>query len=434
MPDDTFVDSMNREYFSGGLSPGFLAGLRGLPTERDDVRAFVERMFRFMDQAEMTAGDLSVLQGEILGSLLARILPGAWQGRVPPITVKGRHQKIDELVQRSRYLGPRESGSMLDLGCGFPPETTIDSAERLKGWTIHGADPSMPAFMVHDPNGAYATFDSRGEMIYCQPSSPTVENWNALLADPDATLRRFREIQHGFGEASTGVNERPDGAKLTIDPKRSYERPGLTFGVGGIGQVDKTGFDVVRCFNVMYYFNDDFRQKALEWFASILNPGGVLIIGGDWAFTTECRYFVYQHDGDAMPAREFAFSLDNVVPFGLVPFFALHDNDRGLTLLARLVRTLRRDESFRGRYYELADRLRAEHGVCPRGEDGAYGTVSSDLDPAELWPRALAVSETISAEMGEEAVSILKRAGWESWINEIGVVSVSLESPPDDAA
>jgi SAM-dependent methyltransferase len=433
MSDATFVDRMNREHFAGGLSPAFLRGLRDLPTERDDVKAFIVRMFRFMDQAEMTARDLSVLQGDILGSLLARILPGAWQGRVPPITVKGRHQRIDELILNSRYLGPRETGSMLDLGCGFPPETTLDSAERLKGWTIHGADPSMPAFMVHDTDGAYATFNDRGEMIYCQPSAPSVENWNELLADPDATTRRFREIQDRFGEAHSGVNEHPDGSRLTIDPKRTYERPGLTFSVGGIGQVDKSGFDVVRCFNVMYYFNDDFRQKALEWFASILNPGGVLIIGGDWAFTTECRYFVYQHDGDAMPAREFAFSLDNVLPLGLVPFFALHEKDRGLTLLARLVRTLRRDEAFRGRYYDLVDSLREEHGACPRDEDGFYGDVPQGIDPGELWGRAATMSDAISSELGGEAVEILQRAGWESWINEIGIVSVSLESIPEDA-
>ncbi|NIP58229.1 MAG: hypothetical protein GWM92_08180 [Gemmatimonadetes bacterium] len=430
MSDPRFVDRMNREHFGGTLPPGFLEGVRELPTERDDVKAFVDRMFRFMNAAEMRARDLSVLQGEILGSLLARILPGAWQGRVPPITVKGRHRKIDELIRDNRYLGRRPSGSMLDLGCGFPPETTIDSADRLEGWRIHGSDPSMPAFMVHDPEGAYATFDSRGKMIYCQPSAPTVESWNALLADPEETARRFRMIRERFGDASPGLTEGSDGSRLFVDPARSFERPGLTFGVGGIGQVETSEQDVVRCFNVMYYFDDDFREKALEWFASILAEGGILLVGGDWAFTTECRYFLYQREGGAMRPREFSFSLDNVVPLGLVPFFALHERDRGLNLLARLVRTLRRDAGFLARYYGVTDGLRAEHEICPRGADGFYGSVDPEMDPGELWSRAGEISDTIGSELGADAVAVLEGAGWDAGLNEIGLVSVSLESPP----
>jgi hypothetical protein len=355
MSDPDFVDRMNREHFGGGLSPGFLDEMRRLPTERADVKAFIDRMFRFMDRASMTARDLSPFQGAILGSLLGRIHPGAWNGRVPPITVKGRHRKIDELIADNRYLGRRTSGSMLDLGCGFPPETTLDSADRLAGWTIHGADPSMPASMV-----------------------------------------------------------------------RSYERPGLTFGVGGIGEVDIVGQDVVRCFNVMCYFDDDFREKALAWFASVLADGGILLVGGDWAYTLECRFFLYQREGHALRPREFSFGLDNVVPLGLVPFFALHDEDRGLTLLARLLSTLRADRAFRDRYYELTDRLRAENGICPRGDDGFFGSVEPDLDPDDLWRRAADMAETLAAELGPDAVAILERAGWSSRVNEIGLVSVAL--------
>ncbi len=430
MSDPGFTDRMNREYFDGALSPAFLRGLSSLPTEREDVKAFIDRMFRFMGQAEMTAHDLSELQGDIVGTLLARILPGAWGGRVPPVTVQGRHRKIDDFIQENRFLGRRKGGRMLDLGCGFPPVTTLDSADHLTGWTIHGSDPSMPAFMVHDADGSYATFDARGQMIYCQPSTPTVENWNALLADPDAAARRFAEIRDSFGTTDPGLHEGEDGSRLLVDPSRSFERPGLTFGLGGIGQVEVPPQDVVRCFNVMYYFDDDFRETALQWFASVLAEGGILLVGGDWALTTECRYFLYQKEGDAMHAREFSFSLDNVVPLGLVPFFALHEKDRGLTLLARLVRALRRDDAFRARYYQVLDGLRAEHGICPRGEDGFYGGVPTDGDPAELWTRAAEMVETLTDEMGPEAVSVLERAGWTSHVNEVGLVTVSLEDAP----
>lgn len=430
MSGDGFVDHINQKYFGGGLSPAFLEGIRQFPTEREDVRAFIERMCVFAAQAGLRPSDFSALQGDVLGTLIARILPGAWQGRVPPITVKGRHQKIDQLVRANRYLGQRDSGRMLDLGCGFPPETTVDTADALDGWTIQGADPSIPAFMVHDAEGSYATFDAEGRLIYCQPFAPTVENWNALLADSEATAARFGAIRDSFGEVGPGLHQAADGSRLFVEPKTAYERDGLTFSVGGIGQVDASDLDVVRCFNVLYYFDHDFRRKALDWFGTLLAEGGILIVGGDWAFTTECRYFLYQRRHGSMRLREFTFSLDNVVPFGVVPFFALHPRDRGMTMLARMVRVLREDEAFLARYYEVADGLRARYGICARDEDGFYGTVSPDADPEELWGGAQEIAETIGREMGDEAVAVLERAGHRAWLNEIGMVSVALEEEP----
>jgi len=427
MSDPAFVNRVNREYFDGGLPPRFVERLADLPTERDDVRAFVERTFRFMEQAGLGAADLSELQGEVFGSLLARILPGAWSGRVPPITVKGRHEKIDQYVQDNRYIGRHESARMLDLGCGFPPETTLDTADMLPGWTIHGSDPSMPRAMVYDAEGAYATFADDGHMIYCQPSAPTVENWNALLADLDATAARFAAIRSAFGDVPPGHHEAADGSRLLVEPLRSFERPGLSFGVGGIFEVDASDFDVVRCFNVLYYFDDDYRDRALDWFAGILAEGGILMVGGDWAFTTECRYFLYQKaEDDHMHAREFTFSVDNVLPVGVLPFFALHDKDRGMTKLAELVRVLRDDEGFVTRYTAAADALRRKHDICPRGDDGFYGTVDPDRDPEDLWRTAQRIADTLAAEFAEEAAGLLRDSGRDAWVNEIGMVSVRL--------
>jgi len=427
MSQADFVDRMNHRYFDGNLPPGFVDGLRALPTDREDVEAFVERVFRFMGRADMRADDLSTLQGHILGSLIARILPGAWNGRVPPITLRGRHQKIDRFIADNRFQGRRKSGRLLDLGCGFPPETTLDTADHLPAWTIHGADPSMPSFVVHDQDGAYATFDAEDRMIYCQPAAPTVENWNALLMDHDATARRFLALRDELGGGRPAATGNSGAGRLVVDPAKAFERAGLSFGPGGIGDDGFAGQDVVRCFNVLYYFTDEFRQKALEWFTDVLDDGGLLLVGGDWAFTTECRYFVYQKEDGILHPREFSFSLDNVLPFGVVPFFTLHDKDRGLTMLSRLIRILRRDERFLVRYYEFVDRTRQDIGVCARDEDGWYGTVAPDMDPVELWGRVARTVDLVADEFGEEAVAVLERAGWEARLNEIGMVTVSLD-------
>src|SRR5678815_2211904 len=100
MSGAAYVDQLNRSYFAGGLSPAFSERLAALPVERADVRAFIERMCRLMAIAGLGPMDLSPLQGEVLGALLARLLPDTWEGRVPPITVAGRHRGIDVLVGR----------------------------------------------------------------------------------------------------------------------------------------------------------------------------------------------------------------------------------------------------------------------------------------------------------------------------------------------
>jgi hypothetical protein len=430
MADADFIEAINRDYFDGGLSPGFLEGLTALPTNRPDVRAFIERMVRFVRRADIQGRDLSALQGVVLGSLLARLLPGAWEGRVPPITVKNRHVKIDDFILDNRYLEAGRAGSMLDLGCGFPPETTVGSADKLEGWTIRGSDPSMPAWMIYDAEGTYAAFDAGGAMLYCQPSAPTVENWNALLQNLDATTQRFRRLAEAMGGPSRGSSTAPDGSRLIVDPKQAFERPGLTFGVGGIGEIDAANHDVVRCLNVLFYFDDAFCERALAWFHTTLSEGGILLIGADWAMTTECRCLVYQRVDRRLEPREFLFSLDNVAPLGVVSFFALHDDDRTQSLLARLVRRLRQHAPFLRRYYEVTDALRAKYGICPRGPDGFYGSIDATMSPDQLWQGAAAMSDTVAGELGVDAVSVLERAGWNARFDRHGFVSVSLDSVP----
>ena len=123
MAEPRYVDQLNQKFFEGALSPAFMDGLSALPTDRPDVRLFIERMCRLLLEAGGNARDLTALHGEVFGSLLSRILPGAWEGRVPPITLAGRHRTIDQYVGSNKWLSCVEGGNLLDLGCGFPPHT-----------------------------------------------------------------------------------------------------------------------------------------------------------------------------------------------------------------------------------------------------------------------------------------------------------------------
>jgi len=423
MSTTKFIADLNDRFFDGKLSTGFKERLGELPVDRPDVFAFIERMFVFMKRGGMEATDLSAMQGEILGSLLARILPGAWEGRVPPITVAGRHVAIDHYVKTNRWISS-DSDTLLDLGCGFPPHTTIETAQFFPDWKIIGGDPSLPMYLVYDAEANYATFTDKKEIVYFQPAIPSIENWNELLKNSEETSRRFGKLLDEL-LVSPSNNANDEFPRLEIDPVREYENKNLSFITGGIGQLTIPQVDVIRCFNVLFYFNDDFRENALQWFCQNLKEEGLLILGSNWALSTESRYYVYQRTSGSLEAREFAFSLDNLCPLGIVTWYTNFDDDRESAQLADYLAILRKDEAYMKRFYSVWDGLRTRYKICPRDANGYYGLPDESLSPAELWTGAAEMLNDLqNSGLVEEAVEILKISGLNAHINEVGHISV----------
>ena len=417
------IDTWNDRYFAGQLPDRYLDALASLPMDREDVLVFMERSFGLMQMGKFEATDLTEFQCTVYGSLLAPVLPAAWDGRVPSITVPERHTRIDDFILDNRWR-PNEPGLFLDIGCGFPPQTTLDSVKALDNWRILAADPSMPACVVYDSEKNYATFDSDGEVVYFQPAVPNVENWSALLTDRDATLRRFRDLRDGLlPELGDAAEVERDGTVL-VDPIRLYSGDHLSFQVGGIGQVDIQEVDAVRCFNVLFYFNPAFRRDALSWFGKILKEGGLAITGVDWIYTTDARYTVYQRVGDRLIPREFAFSIDNLCSFTPIPWFTIDPDDHETLVLNELLCELRSQDHFLDRLNEVSDALRKEHDLWPRGEDGFYIEPDTALEPTELYGRLRSISYALDSELAPVAVETLKALGRDAWINDLGHVAV----------
>ena len=425
-----FVDQFNREYFGAGLSPAVLERLRLLPVERDDARAFLDRMGRLAHTAGLDARDVSPFQADILASLIARLLPGTWNGRVPPITIPGRHQKIDDLV--GRLCG--RSGRLLDIACGFPPFTSVDTAIALPGWDIVGVDRSLPEYLVEDGLGNYAVYDTSGAAQYFQPIAPTPESWVALLNDPDASRRRLEALLQELLDVQRNLpaDGRPPhrmahhGATLVITPAREYTRANLHFLRSDLDALAIEPANVVRCFNMLMYFDDAFREHALRRFAEFLNEDGLVICGTDWAFSMEARYATYRkRDGVLVPV-EFAFSLDNLVPIGIATWYTLQPDDRDAGLLATLCGVLRSDRSFFAAYTETADRIREEIGLCPRQPDGHFADIDTTIPAVELWQRAADFPDRLTAALGDRAVQVLAAEGYTARLNEVGHVAVRM--------
>ena len=432
----SFVSDLNARYFEGGLSSDVLALLAPIDDQRPEVRDFVARACTLMQQARIPAQDFSEGLAWVIGYFLPNILPGAWGGAVPPITQEGRHAAVDEYLARNSWRPLADGDSLLDIGCGFPPMTTLDSARRFPGVRITGADPSFGKYLVREDGGDYAVFDDAGSLLYFQAGATDVDRWDELYRDTEATRTRFLGRLNSLrprlpeNDGSENVIEQ-DGAELVRNPVKEFERANVSFEQFGFGAEGKSGFAAVRCFNVLFYFDDAFRNEALNWLADVVVDGGIFVSGANWSRSRYARYSVHQAEAGTMKAREFAFSIENVRPLELVSVFTLHPDDHDARLMSTLIGVLRDDDEFRKDIDRRMDEVQAEMQFCPRKPDGYLGSIPEGVD-AKVMNSAADITGSALERDGfhQRAAELLERHGYRAWVNCVGHVAIDPEAVP----
>jgi SAM-dependent methyltransferase len=350
-------------------------------------------------------------------TFVKNIVPGAWGGTIPSITSKGRLTKLDEYVDGNPWCEPPDRGTMLDLGCGFPPWTAIETSCQFQGWLIVGADPSFPCSIVTDDTGAYANFDREDRLLHYQGGAkfaldqfhdPEAQetHFTRLLCRlrselPDADATEFRKIER-------------NGAELVVNPVRQYESPNVSFLRGGIGNLDIRDVDVARCFNVLMYFDQTFRDSALEWLSGVLRNGGLFICGTAGNESTECKYTVYRKE-ERLLVKEFACSIGTLRPVDGTVWYSYSDDDYEAILASSAAGVIRSDDAFRSTFDSRLDELLAERGLLERGDDGNLHKVG---DWTYLEAEYAGIEEQLVHEgYVDGAVSILRRGGHDAWRN-----------------
>jgi hypothetical protein len=186
--------------------------LKNLPEQSQEVQTFVERIFRFMKRAKFRAEDFSLFFAWGVGFLPSRILPGAWGGLIPPITIEGRHAKIDEYLSQNPWHPLEQESTLLDLGCGFPPRTSMDTANRFPDWQIIAADPSFGRYIIYNEYADYACFWDDGTIRYFQPSGLDLQRWDALYKNPTKTRERFGTLFNTLRSLQPETDQEPSTA------------------------------------------------------------------------------------------------------------------------------------------------------------------------------------------------------------------------------
>jgi SAM-dependent methyltransferase len=398
--------------------------LKDAEQQRPEVRDFLERAFRLMAISKFDVHDFTPFMARFFTVAAPGILPGAWGGMVPPFTLPGRHKKIDAYLRANQWAKFEPGTLMLDVGCGFPPQTSIEAAEAFPDWRIVGVDPTFEQYILYDERENYACFDRAGNLRYFQASRPG-EFFN-LYSDRNATIQHFSQafaqllptLPVDDGKLCT-VEQ--DGKRLVRHPMNAYERPNLTFVKGGFGSTDLPPAEVVRSFNVLIYYDADFRRAAEKWAAQVLRPGGLFICGRDDSETFNAHYSVYRNEGGRLVEKEFAFGLETI-RHGV--WFTIHDGERETWRLAELLGILRSDRDFLRDYDARLDALLAKNRMAIRDENGHLAE-PPDIDMARALPAYHEITQTLEAEFADRAISVLQQAGLHAWRNPVGHLAVA---------
>lgn len=419
------VEDLCERYLGGLPSEASLQILRGAERQRPEVRDFVRRAFQLMAISKFHPRDFSTFIARFFTVIAPGILPGAWGGIVPPFTLAGRHKKIDAYLRCNPWTTLEPGTVFLDVGCGFPPQTAIEAAETFPKLQIIGADPTFEQYLLYDERQNYACLDRSGRVVYFQPVRP--EEFLRLYSNREATIQRFTEA---FGQLVAGLprddgslsSVERDGCRLVRHPMAAYERPNLKFVKAGFGSGDLPQAGVIRSFNVLIYYDAEFRRAAEEWAARSLRPGGLFICGRDDSESLNAHYSVYRKEDGRLVLKEFAFGAEMIRHCA---WFALQDGERETWRLAELLGILRSDKDFLRDYDARLDALLAENNIAVRDESGHLAEPRTPIDPSRAMPVYHEISRKMETEFADRAVSVLQRAGLHAWRNPIGHIAVN---------
>jgi hypothetical protein len=248
--------------------------------------------------------------------------------------------------------------------------------------------------------------------------------YQSLIQNRESTLNRFRDLYASLKKHETAPESTVEhnGAKLIHQPLRLYQRPNLKLIRAGFG-ADMQPADIIRCFNVLVYFDRDFRKNAEEWALRTLRPGGIFICGFNVPTGSHSRYTVYRNESGALVPKEFAFGIEYLRNFGS-PWFAMHDEEQETWSAAKLVGVLRSNETFRLAHDSFLDRFLDEERLMRRQPDGYLGASPNPRPMPEIMAVYQKLLSNLRSEFSPRAVEVLRDAGFDSWVNSVGDVAV----------
>lgn len=423
--DMSFNDLVEKHL--GKRLPPEMAEPVSMSDQPQEAKDFIYRLLQLMKKAGYSATSFSPHLIRWL-STIKTMLPCAWGGQIPPITMPNRHRKLDAYVKNQDQFNGEKTPVFLDLGCGFPPMTTSDTAKALPHWRVFGVDYSFPDYIVFNEEGHYACFDLNGDFLYFQ--AMMIPTGRELYQDPKGTRKYFNRLflrlqKDGLSphKDKSRIVEK-DGCRLIQNHVHDFETDNLSFIKSDICDVDLPPVKVIRGMNVYIYFDPDTRKKMLKQTARFLDDDGIMIVGTN-GLSIQTRYFVYKKNATGLFTHEFAFSPDNMGPISFMPWFTIHENDPEAMALAELSKVIRSNTSFWTDFSNDIDMLLKENEICRRGPDGFFQFPKEEMQFSEYMLKIRSIwNELDNKGYTDGAIGVLKKAGYTAWKNRVGDIAV----------
>lgn len=242
-------------------------------------------------------------------------------------TISGRLLLNDDFIiyQSRRYINPEEGGfRIVDLGCGFPPITSKELAERLMEYypeaRLYAIDNKLPdsAVISADEPEKVALFDEKGNIIGIGNHLLDF-NYKGILEIRYPT----REEEEFYTRLKARLESSPDfkgDGKLISNLKQYFLEsfPQLTN-----LQLLKDDFDfslkkvdIIRIANMIEFYPQEVQDQAKEILKDKLRERGLLILETDSNIpvmernpVSDYLTIIYQKIQSNLVAREIEFSL-----------------------------------------------------------------------------------------------------------------------------
>jgi hypothetical protein len=415
------------EQVLGTRLPGTLADKISFSELSTEAKGVIVRMLALMKRASYPVTEFNPHMLWLLSKVTPAMLPSAWGDRIPPVTSQGRHRKLDTYVAQQTWSSSNGQPVFIDLGCGFPPMTTVDTARYMPEWSVFGVDRSFARYVLYDAEGHYACFNLDGIFQYFQ------SQMKPLHENPKAARDRFKSLfaelspQLKASDDQTSESVEKDGNRLVYNHVRDFEAKNLKFIESDIKDLQLPPARAIRCMNVLLYFEKGVRQRMLSSIGALLDEGGILISGFNHPFGIYARYAVYKKDAPGIRPGEFAFSPDNLRPLGIGPWLTIKNDDAEAELLADLTGAIRADRIFWPEFNQYVDALQEKNGICRRSDDGFnYFTEEAQTAlPYEIMKKTANLWHQLEAAgCTDGAVEALARAGYKAWKNPVGDIAV----------
>jgi len=223
MKTKTIVNNWNKKYFNGQLSREVLGCLSQLDLNNEEITTFLDTYFQYFYLSGFKAKNFPPVWAQWLAENIENYMLSAWQ-RVPPITAKGRLKLIDEVFHRTLKLDSEKPLQVLDIGCGYPPETTLDLANAFPLWDITAIDPGMPSYILYDNEGHAACFDKAKNLVYIQRNpEQKINQFNRR--EKEHYINQFQmlwdQVKDSVDETEK-VSQWTDSGQLIINPITHY--------------------------------------------------------------------------------------------------------------------------------------------------------------------------------------------------------------------